>query len=475
MAALREILAHFGVEVSGEAAIERLGQKLDISAEKAKQLLGAMGRLAGAGAVAAGAAHFTHEMAEQADALGDTAERLGISTDALQAWGYAAQLSGSSAEEFQGALGMLQRSLANAEGGGKEQRKALRDLGVAYEDASGQARPMEDVLADIAEGVSRISDPNKQAAAAMRLFGRQGGRLLPLLRRGRAGVAALREEFEALGGGLSAEFIAASSRYADSFDKLNVMWISAKGAIAENLLPALQWLSDAMRTGGQWVLSFTANSNILKAAIVVLSGVLLYTAVPAALALVTAFAPLIATTLAWVIGIGIAILVLDDLITYIKGGHSVIGDFLDAMTGLVTATEWWKTLGKAIDAVAEKLEEARKFWTDLFGDSRATVTTQGFDARTATDGGRRANSVEAQTLGMARVFAGAPGAHPAVREAPASRNAAAQTSIQTALTINVPPGTHREQLDAMRRVAEDVLAQRNAQAEQALSREAVNG
>jgi uncharacterized protein YukE len=70
--------------------------------------------------------------------------------------------------------------------------KEVRDGGL-------QLRPMEDILADVADKFQKMPDGAQKTALAIELFGRSGRLLVPLLNEGKDGVQHLMEEFARLG------------------------------------------------------------------------------------------------------------------------------------------------------------------------------------------------------------------------------------------------------------------------------------
>jgi hypothetical protein len=117
--------------------------------------------------------------------LGELAAQIGVSTDALQSLRYAASQTGVSDEELEKSLSQLTRRLGDAAAGAKEPAKAFKALGVDIRDAAGNVRPTEQVLLDVADGLSKIKTPAEQAAIAVDLFGKSGMTMIPMLKEGK--------------------------------------------------------------------------------------------------------------------------------------------------------------------------------------------------------------------------------------------------------------------------------------------------
>src|SRR5262245_13939690 len=107
--ALREILAVFGVKVE-TTQLEKANQKID----EFRDGLAEVAAFAGAGIGAAALVKFADHISEIGDQLDKSAIRLGISTNAVQELGFAAEQSGADAETLTMALLQLQDRVGDA-------------------------------------------------------------------------------------------------------------------------------------------------------------------------------------------------------------------------------------------------------------------------------------------------------------------------------------------------------------------------
>lgn len=136
----------------------------------------AMGVTLGASAVAG----FLRSAVDQADQIGDLAERMNVGTDAAQRFRFAARQSGMDIEHVTKAIVTMNDKLAT---GDKSTVQALRAAGLELEDIRGMKS--EDAFKRIAEGIAQIPDPLMQAKVAADLFGQAiGPGLLPMIRTG---------------------------------------------------------------------------------------------------------------------------------------------------------------------------------------------------------------------------------------------------------------------------------------------------
>src|SRR5918994_6519894 len=94
-----------------------------------------------------------------ADAIGKTADKIGVGVEALQELRFAAKASGVEQQTLDMALQRFTRRAAEAAQGTGEAKDALAQMGIALRDHSGNLRRSEDLLADVADAFARIEDP----------------------------------------------------------------------------------------------------------------------------------------------------------------------------------------------------------------------------------------------------------------------------------------------------------------------------
>ena len=127
------------------------------------------------------------------------ATQVGVSTDFLQKFRYAASQSGASLEVTDTSLIKFSRSVGEAANGNAGLVKQFDALGVGVLDANGKVRSVEAVFKDTADAVSKIDNPAQKTAATLGLFGRSASALIPVLSGGSAGFTALGDAAQQLG------------------------------------------------------------------------------------------------------------------------------------------------------------------------------------------------------------------------------------------------------------------------------------
>jgi hypothetical protein len=178
--------------------------------------------IAGLGAAAAiGALAFALNRAGEAikfaDAIGDTADKLHISTDALQEWRGALQLAGGEEANADGALEAFSITLGKAQAGLPKAIKGFKELGFTKEQIKGFS-DTGDALSAVIAKIAGIKNSG-QRDAVISQFGLDG--LKQLIDKGPEGVERFTEEIRKSGGVMDAELIKRAGKLQDQIEVLN--------------------------------------------------------------------------------------------------------------------------------------------------------------------------------------------------------------------------------------------------------------
>lgn len=174
-----------------------------------------------------------------ADRLDELSARLGISTEQLSEWGYAAKLSVSDLESLTGSIQKFSKTVATAADANSRQAELFASLGISVKDAAGNLRDVEDLLPEVADRFKALDNETTETALAMELFGRSGAELLEFLNRGSDGLSELADEARELGGVIDGETAQAAAAFKDEIDRLRVATNGYFTVVARELLPAL--------------------------------------------------------------------------------------------------------------------------------------------------------------------------------------------------------------------------------------------
>jgi hypothetical protein len=186
-----------------------------------------------------------------ADRLDELSARLGISTEQLSEWGYAAKLSGTDLESLTGSIQKFSKTVAAAADANSRQAELFASLGISVKDAAGNLRDVEDLLPEVADRFKALDNETTETALAMELFGRSGAELLEFLNRGSDGLNKLGDEARNLGGVIDGETAKAAAEFKDELDRLRVVTNALFTQIARELLPDLKALTAQFISAGK--------------------------------------------------------------------------------------------------------------------------------------------------------------------------------------------------------------------------------
>src|ERR671919_1863193 len=156
-----------------------------------------------------------------ADAIGKTADKIGVGVEALQELRFAAKASGVEQQTLDMALQRFTRRAAEAANGTGEAKDALAQMGIALRDQSGNLRRSEDLLADVADAFARIEDPAERVRLAFKLFDSEGVALVNLLSDGSDALDEMRERARDLGIVLDEHLVRDAERARTELDTLS--------------------------------------------------------------------------------------------------------------------------------------------------------------------------------------------------------------------------------------------------------------
>lgn len=204
----------------------------------AQGVLGAFGLQASI----SGVVNFTKSVFDNASAIHDMGERLGISAEAVQGFKFAAEQAGSSMDTVGTAITKMNKNLAE---GDKSTVNALKDAGLSFQ-AIRNMRP-EDAFLAITDAIAKMPDPMEQSDVTLKLFGKSAAELLPAIKEGfrQAADGAMK---------MSNETVAALERAQDAWDKLGHAIVIVTGSTLATAIDAGTHVATSWRNFGQFVL-----------------------------------------------------------------------------------------------------------------------------------------------------------------------------------------------------------------------------
>lgn len=200
---------------------------------------------------------------DAADNLRDMSMKTGVGVESLNGLGFAASQAGGSLESMVAAAGKLNKSIAEAGSGNKETSTAFKLLGIDINDAAGNLKKADVVIAEVADKFAQYTDGPEKSAIALALFGKAGADMIPLLNEG--GTALLENsEYAKKYGGATQELSEASDNFNDSMGKLTVQQKGFTNAMTAAVLPVLQAVADEMLGAAEEASAFALAGDILR-------------------------------------------------------------------------------------------------------------------------------------------------------------------------------------------------------------------
>jgi hypothetical protein len=298
-----------------------------------------------------GLEHMIEGTVESAHSVELLSQQLGLSTDKVQELGFATKSMG------EGGMAMSLRQLAMhanaAATKGGEAGAVFSRLGVSLRGANGKLLPVDQLLERVADGMQRTRDPTERMAYATQLFGRNGVRMISVLKDGSEG---LRKKYEMARkyGIMSKEMIELAHEEHEAQVGVNYMMKALQGSIVEKLLPAkiklLQITQDVILFFGDLV----HNTQIVKEAMVLLGVVV---GVLAVRSMVAFFATLGLVTSVLLIFAAVMFFVIDDILATLRGADS-LGKRLNAwVDGVFEGFMKWTAISPVINALLLPIKE----------------------------------------------------------------------------------------------------------------------
>lgn len=173
--------------------------------------------------------------------ISDQAEKLGVTTDALQELRYAASQVGVSVGSFDVGFQRFTRRVADAASGNKALAKTFADFNISLADGNGRLKTNEQVFNDFADAIARSDDQGKRILKTFQLFDTEGVDLVRLLQRGSQAIKEFRDDAQRFGAVVDAGIIRNAR---ESARQLDVM----QQVIRANLAPALASLAPILVT-----------------------------------------------------------------------------------------------------------------------------------------------------------------------------------------------------------------------------------
>ncbi|ECO0584324.1 hypothetical protein XS81_13545 [Salmonella enterica subsp. diarizonae] len=338
MAIVNELITKFGF-IGDLAPQETFNANLKAS----------IGLLAGLGAAiagsAAGVAGWVTSISQSIDPLVQFSRETGVAIETVQTLGYAASVNGSSVDALQASLGEMTKRVGEFVSTGEGEAKDVAErLGLQFKDMNGQVKNSDVIFRELADKLHGMSQAEKFSVLDKMGIDRS---MVQLLSMTGEEISSLQNKAEALGV-VTQDQADQFAAYNDSLTTLGKGFDGIKFQVAVGFVPVLKDLVDGFTD------FLIANKDLIKNGLAHLGEIIFSVMgmirrfLPIVAAITIAFAAwwLVTGGLATVMGLLMSpvvlitaailgiILVIDDLLTAMEGGQSVIADFFKDTWGI---------------------------------------------------------------------------------------------------------------------------------------------
>jgi lambda family phage tail tape measure protein len=241
MAMNMEAMLKITANVAGENNIRRLGNSMQglegriKNASMATNLLYTGLKSLAAVAVTGGVVALAKSAIDLADDMRDLSQRTGVGVETLGQFKVAAELSGSSLEGVAKGLTFLNKNMVAAATGTEAAAAAFKTVGVSTTEADGTLRKADKVFLDVADRFAQLRDGPEKAALAIKIFGKAGAELIPILNLGS-------KEIQRFGLGIGPDFADKADAFNDQLGLMKAQTTVLTVQIGSALLPVMSGL-----------------------------------------------------------------------------------------------------------------------------------------------------------------------------------------------------------------------------------------
>ena len=179
------------------------------------------------------------------DELAKTADKLGVTTEALAGLRHAAELTGVSTGTMDMALQRFTRRAAEAAQGTGEAKGALQELGINADELV--RLPLDQQMNVVADSMAGVKSQSDRVRLAMKLFDSEGVALVNTLGGGAEALQKMTEEAEHLGVTLSRTDTAQMEAANDSITRLKAVFTGLTNQLSVAFAPIITFVADGFR------------------------------------------------------------------------------------------------------------------------------------------------------------------------------------------------------------------------------------
>ena len=212
---------------------------------------GAMGLAFGASAAIKGIKSMTSDVIQLGDNIDKASQRVNLSIESYQAWGHVMKLNGTTIESVETGLKRFSVNIVDAASGTGLAADSFANLQIQLKQADGSFRETDDIFTETVKKLADMEDITLRNATAMKIFGKTGGNLAPLLNAGSDAIDEQLGELDKLGIVLSKDQVKAAAEFNDTMERVNKTITSMKFDIMIPVLEKLDGIFSGMLESGE--------------------------------------------------------------------------------------------------------------------------------------------------------------------------------------------------------------------------------
>jgi len=194
---------------------------------------------------AAGLGLLIKSSLQSIDTLGKTAQKLGVTSQALQKLRYASNLAGVETRTVDMAVQRFTRRLSEAANNTGEAKDALKELGLNAKELTKLS--LDQQMLKLADAFDDVQASGDKVRLAFKLFDSEGVAFVNTLEGGSAALQQMFQDAEGLGFILSSSAVKGVEETNDAMMKLGTMLGGVRDQLVAALAPALRVIVDLMR------------------------------------------------------------------------------------------------------------------------------------------------------------------------------------------------------------------------------------
>ena len=220
--------------------------KLGDTAKKIGAALGAAAAAVGTVCVAAGKKlwDMANDVGSAGDRIDKTSQKIGISAESYQKWGYVFERCGADVNNLQTGMKKLSTVITDAAGGSDSAAEKLPAIGLSIEELNGKSQ--DEQLSMVITALQGMEAGAERTAAANDLLGKSAVDMAAVLNTSAEETERLKQEAEDYGMVMSNKAVAASAAFEDSLTKLLHTAGGLKNRMVGELLPGITQITDGL-------------------------------------------------------------------------------------------------------------------------------------------------------------------------------------------------------------------------------------